>query len=116
MLVWRKKTSPRPELKNFCFVVRLGLARVLGRRIVIVPVPVWFHCVLAQIFEWSMKVPLIAKAQVRMLAEGIVEAAQPCDRLPADLMPTRRFTDQQIRQGLPQPGAFGIRHLRCSAS
>ena len=91
------------------------VARVLGRTIVIVPAPVWFHCALAQIFEWSMKVPLNAKAQVRMLAEGIVEAAQPCHRLPADLLPTRQSSDRQIRQGLPEPGAFGIRDLRCSA-
>jgi uncharacterized protein YbjT (DUF2867 family) len=90
------------------------VARVLGRRIVIVPAPVWFHYVLAQIFEWTMRVPLIAKAQVRILSEGVVEAAPPCDRLPADLMPTRLFTDEPIREGLPDSGAFSIRDLRCS--
>ena len=92
------------------------VAGVLGRRIFILPAPVWFHYGLAQVFEWTMKVPLVAKAQVRILSEGVVEAAPPCDPLPAELMPTRLFTDEQIRKGLPEPGAFGIRDLRCSTS
>jgi uncharacterized protein YbjT (DUF2867 family) len=92
------------------------VAGVLGRRIFILPAPVWFHYGLAQLFEWTMKVPLVAKAQVRILSEGVVEATPPCDPLPAELMPTRLFTDEQIRKGLPEPGAFGIRDLRCSTS
>ena len=92
------------------------VARVLGRKIFILPAPVWFHYVLAQAFEWTMKVPLVAKAQVRILSEGVVDAAPPCDSLPADLMPSRFFTDEQIRKGLPEPGAFSIRDLRCNAS
>ena len=93
-----------------------GVAQVLGRRVFILPAPVWFHYFLAQIFEGTMKVPLVAKAQVRILSEGVVEPAIPCDSLPADLMPIRRFTEDQIRRGLPEPGAFGLHDLRCSAS
>jgi nucleoside-diphosphate-sugar epimerase len=89
------------------------VARVLGRTIFIVPAPVWFHYILAQIFEWTMKVPLVAKAQVRILSEGVVEPATACEAVPADLAPTRKFTEDQIRNGLPEPGAFGLRDLRC---
>ena len=91
------------------------VAAVLGRRIYIVPAPVWFQYILAQLFEWTMKVPLVAKAQVRILSEGVVEPATSCDPLPPDLIPKRRFTPEQIRSGLPEPGPFGLRDLRCCA-
>jgi NADH dehydrogenase len=91
------------------------IAGVLGRRVWVVPAPVWAHYVLAQVLEWTMTVPLVAKAQVRILSEGVVEPAPPCDSLPADLMPRRRFTEEQIRAGLPEPGGFGLRDLRCWA-
>jgi uncharacterized protein YbjT (DUF2867 family) len=91
----------------------LQIARVLGRKVWIVPAPILFHRVLAQVCEWTMKVPLVAKAQVRILSEGVVEAAGATDPLPADLLPARHFTAEQIRGGLPQPGPFGVRDLRC---
>lgn len=91
------------------------VAAVLHRPVWIFPAPIRFHRVLAQVCECTMKVPLVAKAQVQILAEGVVEAATPCDPLPADLVPTRRFTPEQIRIGLPEPGPFGFRDLRCCA-
>ncbi|HET9307229.1 MAG TPA: NAD(P)H-binding protein [Candidatus Sulfotelmatobacter sp.] len=91
------------------------VAQVLGRRIWIFPAPVVFHRLLAQACEWTMKVPLVAKAQVQILTEGMVEAAGECDPLPADLVPVRRFTPEQIRGGLPEPGPFGPRDLRWCA-
>jgi len=89
------------------------VADVLGRRIWIVPAPLWFHYALARVCECMMKVPLVARAQVRILSEGVVEPATKCDPLPADLMPVRRFTPEQIRGGLPEAGPFGVRDLRC---
>jgi NADH dehydrogenase len=89
------------------------VAAVLGRRAWIFPAPVLFHRGLALVCEWTMKIPLVAKAQVQILIEGVVEPATSCDPLPADLVPVRRFTPDQIRSGLPEPGAFGIRDLRC---
>jgi NADH dehydrogenase len=89
------------------------VAQVLGRRIFIFPAPVWFHYALALVCEAMMKVPLVARAQVRILAEGVVEPATVCDALPPDLLPTRRFTPKQIRGGLPAPGPFGMHDLRC---
>jgi uncharacterized protein YbjT (DUF2867 family) len=89
------------------------VAQVLGRRIFIFPAPVWFHFALALVCEATMKVPLVARAQVRILSEGVVEPATACDPLPRDLMPVRRFTPEQIRGGLPEVGPFGLRDLRC---
>jgi len=91
------------------------VAEVLGRRIWIFPAPLWFHYALAMVCEATMKVPLVARAQVRILSEGVVEPATACDPLPADLLPVRRFTAEQIRGGLPEPGPFGVRDLRCCA-
>ena len=62
-----------------------------------------------------MKVPLVARAQVRILSEGVVESALPCDPLPHDLLPKRTFSDEQIQKGLPVPGGFTLRDLRCCA-
>ena len=91
------------------------VARITGKTVRLVRAPVWFHYLLACFSEWVMKTPLVARAQVRILSEGVVEPATPCDPLPYDLLPTRRFTDDQIRRGLPEPGAFGRRDLRCCA-
>jgi hypothetical protein len=60
-----------------------------------------------------MKIPLLSLAQLRILSEGIVEASPPCDSLPPDLLPTTRFTPEQIQKGLPHPGPFALRDLRC---
>jgi len=89
------------------------VARVTGNSIRMFRAPVWFHLALARFWELTMKVPLVARAQVRILSEGVTETTEPCDSLPADLLPTRRFTDEQIRDGLPQPGPFTLRDLRC---
>jgi uncharacterized protein YbjT (DUF2867 family) len=89
------------------------VAEVLGKRVWIFPAPLRFHYGLARVCEVAMKVPLVARAQVRILSEGVVEPAIACDPLPTDLQPVRRFTLEQIRGGLPAPGPFGLRDLRC---
>ena len=89
------------------------VARVTGNRIRMLRAPVWSHYALARFWEWTMKVPLVARAQVRILSEGVVEPALRCDPLPLDLVPKRKFTDEQIRKGLPEPGPFTLRDLRC---
>jgi NADH dehydrogenase len=91
------------------------VAEVLGRRIWIFPAPLWFHYALALLCERTMKVPLVARAQVRILSEGVVEPVTECGPLPADLLPVRRFTAEQIRSGLPDAGPFGVRDLRVCA-
>ena len=66
-------------------------------------------------FELTMKVPSIAKAQVQILSEGVVERVTECDPLPADSLPVLRFTKAQIRGGPPESGIFGVHDLRCGA-
>jgi NADH dehydrogenase len=91
------------------------VAEVVGKRPLLLPMPVGFHYLLARLFELTMKIPLTSLAQIRILAEGVVTPGSPVVPVPYDLVPTRRFTVEQIRNGLPEPGAFGFRDLRCSA-
>lgn len=91
------------------------VAAVTGNKILLVRAPVWFHYAMSHFWERTMKIPLVAGAQVRILAEGVVEPSLPCDPLPYDLKPTRSFTGDQIRKGLPEPRRFGLRDLRCCA-
>jgi NADH dehydrogenase len=91
------------------------VAAVWGRRVVVVPAPLVPHYALGQVTEWLMTVPLVAKAQVRMLAEGVTDATQPAGELPADLRPRRLFDAESIRAALPEPGGFGLRDLRIIA-
>ena len=91
------------------------VAAVLGKKPFYFPAPVWFHYPLASVCELVMKVPLVTRAQVRILSEGITAPALSCDPLPYDLKPTRRFTEEQIRGGLPEAEGFGVSDLRSCA-
>lgn len=89
------------------------VARVVGKSPVMFPLPVWFHYALGWAVERIMKVPLVSVAQVRMLREGLAAPATACEPLPAELAPRIRFTEEQIRRGLPAPGPFRAKDLRC---
>jgi uncharacterized protein YbjT (DUF2867 family) len=89
------------------------IAGVVGRRTVVAPLPVAIHRLLAVGFEAAMRVPLVSRAQVEILAEGVVEPLPFADAPPADLAPSTPFTADIIRAGLPQPGGFGRRDCRC---
>ena len=89
------------------------VAAVLNRNVLVFPAPIWFHRLLAHLCEWTMKVPLVSQAQVRILTEGVTEAFGKCDSLPSDLQPRILFTADQIQRGLPDPEPFGFRDLRC---
>ena len=91
------------------------VAEVVGKRPMMLPLPVLCHELMARVFEWFMKVPLTSVAQIRILSEGVVEPGSPVVPAPYDLVPTRRFTTEQIRNGLPQAGPFCVGDLRwCS--
>jgi uncharacterized protein YbjT (DUF2867 family) len=91
------------------------VAEVVGKQPLMFPLPVVCHLSMASFFEWTMKIPLTSLAQVRILSEGVAEPGSPVVPLPYDLVPTRRFTTDQIRNGLPQPGPFCAGDLRlCS--
>ncbi|MEJ3405107.1 NAD(P)H-binding protein [Rathayibacter sp. YIM 133350] len=87
------------------------IAGVAGRHPLYVRAPVWSIRALAQITEWLMITPLIAKAQAQMLAEGVSEAAPPAPELPQGLRPTRRFDEASIRAAMPD-GRFTLSDLR----
>lgn len=91
------------------------VAEVVGKQPLMFPLPIVCHQLMATVFEWTMKTPLTSLAQIRILSEGVVEPGTPVMPLPYDLRPTRRFTADQIRNGLPQPGPFCVGDLRwCS--
>jgi len=80
------------------------------------PAPVWFHRIFARVLEKAMTVPLVAMAQVRILAEGVVAPEPPAPAPPPELAPRLYLSDEQIRQGLPHRLKFGLEDLRCCAS
>ena len=92
------------------------VARIAGRRVFVFPFPVVGHKLLAWIFERTMTIPLISSAQVFMLSETMVEPAAGCSKLPADLMPTTRFSDEQVIAGMPEAKAFGLGDFQCFAA
>ncbi len=91
------------------------VSEVLGRRPLLFPLPVLVHLLMAHVWELTMATPLASLAQVRILAEGMVEPGSPVVPVPYDLVPTRRFTTDQIRNGLPAPGPFCVADLRWCA-
>lgn len=91
------------------------VADVVGKHPLMLPLPICIHQLLARVFERTMKIPLVSVAQVRILSEGVSEPSSPVAPIPYDLAPTRRFTPEQIRSGLPHPAPFCVRDLRlCS--
>ncbi|UYO97401.1 NAD(P)H-binding protein [Microbacterium sp. M28] len=87
------------------------IARVAGRRPAFVPLPVWTIKALGHLTEWTMVVPLVARAQARMLAEGVSEPLPFAPEPPEDIRPARPFDDARIRAALPE-GRFGPDDLR----
>jgi uncharacterized protein YbjT (DUF2867 family) len=88
------------------------VAAVVGRPVVVIPAPVWALTLLGLLTEATMNVPLVAVAQVRMLAEGVSQAWGDAAQLPPDLRPRLAFNRDQIAGALPPPGGFSLRDLR----
>ena len=89
------------------------VAGVVGKRPPFVRLPVAFHYALARVCEWTMRVPMVSVAQVRILNEGLAEPGPLAEPLPPDLLPATRFTEAAIRRGLPDPRSFGLSDSRC---
>jgi len=87
------------------------IARMAGGYPVYVRAPIWSIRVLAQLTEWIMVVPLVAKAQAQMLAEGVSEPSPYAPWLPLELRPKLLFDDERIRAAVPE-GRFGLEDLR----
>jgi NADH dehydrogenase len=88
------------------------VAAVVGRPVIVIPAPVWALHLLGVLTEATMTVPLVAVAQVRMLAEGVSEPWGRIDPLPRDLRPQLAFDREQIRAALPPRGGFTVQDLR----
>jgi len=88
------------------------VSKVVGKKPVFIPLPVWFHYLFSLILERIMKEPLVAKAQVKILAEGLTEPAGIWNTLPEAYLPNTYFTDEQIRSSLPPGGPFTLQDLK----
>jgi hypothetical protein len=100
-----------PEELTLSEAVR-RVAQAVGKNPLWIRAPLWFHYALGWGLERVMKTPLVSIAQVRILSEGITQALPSADSLPPDLQPARRFSQDQIRAGLPEPGAFTLKDFR----
>jgi len=92
---------------------RVGIEDV-GKRPLFVPLPMWVHRILARVWECTMRVPLVSRAQVQILSEGIVKPLPFAEVLPSELTPRTPFGDAQIRRGLPEAKSFGWKDCRCA--
>jgi NADH dehydrogenase len=89
-----------PEEFPFSAAAR-RIANVMGRpSLVVLPFPVFAQRLLAWASGFMPK-PLISASQVQMLADGISVPLPDSQPLPEDLAPKTRFTEEQIRKGLP---------------
>lgn len=100
------------ELSLRAAVRRIG--DVLGRRPLVFPLPVSFHYIGAWLQEKLMRVPITARAQVRILAEDVVEPAPAdvCEPIPDDLRPSRPFSRDRIEAGITDRRRYGLGDLR----
>jgi len=100
-----------PEEMHLSDAVR-RVGRVVGGQPIFVRLPLWTHYLFARLFELTMKTPLVARAQVRILSEGVVAPGPLAEPLPEDLVPRTHFSQEQIERGLPEARSFGLRDLR----
>ena len=89
-----------PEEFPFSAAAR-RIAKVMGRPpLIVLPLPVFAQRLLAWVSGF-MPSPLISASQVQMLADGSSVPLPDSGTLPEELAPKTRFTDEQIRKGLP---------------
>jgi len=89
------------------------IAKVLGKRVLVLPSPLWLNYAGAWVFEQCMKIPLVAIAQVKILSESVTELLPDSEPLPEDLKPQLPFSNDQILQGLPEKGGFTSKDIQC---
>lgn len=90
-----------PEEFPFSSAAR-RISKTMGRPFLLVlPFPVFAQRLLAWVSA-RMPKPLVSASQVQMLADGISKPLPDSQMLPEDLAPSTRFTEEQIRQGLPK--------------
>ena len=100
-----------PTQIYFDDIARL-VASIVGGHPLFVRAPIGFHYVLAEVAEATMTVPLLSKAQVRILEEELVEPALAPDALPAELVPSTPFNRQTVEAVVPVGERFHLDDLR----
>lgn len=89
-----------PEEFPFSTAAR-RIAKVMGRpSLIVLPFPVFVQRLLAWVSGFMPR-PLISASQVQMLADGSSIPLPDSETLPEELAPKTRFTEEQIRKGLP---------------
>ena len=89
---------------------------VIGRRRPSIRAPLVFHYALALCSELTMTVPLVSRAQVRILKEEVIQPTLAPDTLPTTVPPPwTAFDRDSIRAGLPDLARFGRNDVRCYA-
>ena len=83
------------------------VAAVTGRTPRTFRAPVALHRLHAVVLEKLMRIPPASRAQVQMLAEGIIEPWGDVAELPDELAPITPFSNASIAAGLPPKGGFG---------
>jgi uncharacterized protein YbjT (DUF2867 family) len=89
-----------PDEFPFSVAARRIAAAIGKPSLIVLPFPVFAQRLLALISKLMPK-PLISTSQVQMLADGISTPLPDSQPLPEDLAPKTRFTEEQIRKGLP---------------
>lgn len=87
------------------------VAAVSGRRARTFRAPVALHRLHAVVLEKLMRIPPASRAQVQMLAEGIVEPWGDVSQLPPELAPVTPFSNASISAGLPPDRGSGRKDL-----
>ncbi len=87
------------------------VANELGKQPWMIRLPLRFHYLLAWLAEKTMVTPLTSLAQVRILAEGIVEPLPFAEELPEPLRPRLAFCPEAIRAALPPLEKFNRNDL-----
>lgn len=90
-----------PEIIPLSEAVNRVSAAIGKRPLVMLRLPVWFHKILAHVWEATMSIPLASRAQVRMLQEGLAEPLPATPEVDADLRPRTRLTRENILAAIP---------------
>jgi uncharacterized protein YbjT (DUF2867 family) len=111
-----RKTTPvtGPTELNFDEAVRL-VGTVIGKRLMLLRLPIALMYAVAWAAERLMTVPLISASQVRILEEEVVDPVLAPDPLPADLLPVTAFDAESVRTGIPECTPFRLSDLRLFA-
>lgn len=80
------------------------VSKVMKKPALVLPMPTVAHYMIAAASEKSLRNPLTAFAQIRMLSEGISQPLADSEMLPSDLVPHIELNEESIRAGLREPG------------